>query len=256
MLLRTRHAVVTSKRVAWTVRQRLLLARRGHFSGVSLNFLEKSNVLLHPTPGALVECVFEAATDDIREHAQDVVRRACDSSPSEDLLPAPDRWNAGSEGLLLLALITLLRRPTNVVEVGVANGYSTRTVLTALSDLNSGTLTSFDIDKRCSAVVTRSQAQRWDFQLLPTGFARAALGLKSSISSLPPADLWFSDADHSYAWQRYEWNLAIASLGSDGVIVADDVDATPAWSELAGPIERHAIVDTRRVVGVGVIGQR
>lgn len=164
--------------------------------------------------------------------------------------PAPDRWNIGSLTGTLLAAVVLARRPSVFVEVGVANGTSTRIILAAMELNQRGVLHSFDIDARCANVAGSSLSARWKFNLLPNGRVASLAKLSDEIAKLGPIECWFSDADHTFTWQKFEWQLALSSLARGGLLIADDIYATPAWPVVTGGRESFALVDHRKVTGI------
>lgn len=236
---------------------RAKLVRSGYVHGVSLGFLERSGLALFNSPAVLLEGILpEKSASEIDAavaQAESVVRDA-DLDEGAAVGPAPSRWNVEHQTAMLLAAIVLLERPRALVEVGVANGTSTRALLAAMQVINQGQLVSFDIDARCKAVVSPALASRWEFRILPASKHASFSRLKDEVGALHDVDLWFSDADHSLAWQQAEWRLALKSVRPGGLLVADDIDATPAWPTVTKGWHTAALVDTRKVTGVVRVG--
>lgn len=236
---------------------RAKLVRSGYAHGVSLGFLERSGLALFNSPAVLLkEILLEKSASEVDAaiaQAESVLRDA-DLDEGAAVGPAPSRWNVERQTAVLLAAIVLLKQPRVLVEVGVANGTSTRVLLAAMQVINQGQLVSFDIDARCAAVVSPALASRWEFRLLPASRHASFSRLEDEVGELQDVDVWFSDADHSLAWQRAEWELALKTVCPGGLVVADDIDATPAWSEVTKGRPAAALVDTRKVTGVVRVG--
>lgn len=234
------------------ISSRLNLIRSGHAQGVSLGYLDRSGCVLMDEPRAALKWIFPAVDGSMIDHALLQAQSSVDAAQLDEgssVRPASERWNIEPLTAELLAAVVILLNPRHIVEVGVANGTSTRVMLSALEVVGDGRLLSFDIDPRCANVVSSRLAHRWDFQLLPTGQVASLVELERQVMGMTATDLWFSDADHSFAWQKAEWTIALRALRPGGILIADDVDATPAW-----PIATHGwdvagLVDRRKVTG-------
>ena len=231
---------------------------RGYANGVSLGFLDRSGCTLTQN----VRSVLSAFNPNLSEDDLDATLRDAlmivDRASAEDgsrSRHASERWDVGELTGLLLASVVLIRRPEVIVEVGVANGTSTRILLAAMNSIGSGQLHSFDIDARCAHVVGPALAGRWQFTLLPRKRTQALNQLGAQVGHVGPIDLWFSDADHTFAWQKLEWQLAMKSLTASGLLVADDIDATPAWPMATGGSGTVALIDGRKVTGITSVEQ-
>ena len=95
-----------------------------------------------------------------------------------------------------------------------------------------------------------SQGGNWNFHLLGSKATHKQLSKK--IEELPKVDLWVHDSNHGYRWQKFEYLLALNSLGDNGILVSDDLDASPAWGELAKEHFRksYIIFDSRKFIGI------
>jgi predicted O-methyltransferase YrrM len=69
-----------------------------------------------------------------------------------------------------------------------------------------------------------------------------------------PCDIWLHDSNHGQTWQSFEYSLAWNLLAPGGVLLSDDVDASPAWGEASiSYLDNPAIIfDTRKFIGVSV----
>jgi predicted O-methyltransferase YrrM len=158
-----------------------------------------------------------------------------------------------SDDLTRMAIWQVVRslQPEIVVETGVANGLSTRTILAALRANGHGKLCSFDVDPRAASSVPEEARARWEFTLLDAGSAMPQLA--AAVRPLSGGvGMWFHDSDHNYGWQRYEYDLAASVLAPGGVLISDDADGTEAFADfcLSEPTWlRRSLFDTRKVCG-------
>jgi hypothetical protein len=69
---------------------------------------------------------------------------------------------------------------------------------------------------------------------------------------LPKVDLWVHDSNHGYRWQKFEYQLAFSRLRKGGILISDDIDASPAWGELAKTLFRESFIvfDSRKFIGI------
>jgi hypothetical protein len=159
------------------------------------------------------------------------------------------RWNAEQNLFSLLYSLVCAINPNLVVETGVANGISTSAIMNALENSkNSGILHSFDVLSETSKAYKGSG--KWQFHLLNA--AKAHTQLKNRVQDLAKPTIWLHDSNHGYRWQKFEYLLAMKSLKKGGILISDDIDASPAWAELAGSVFRksYIIFDSRKFIGV------
>lgn len=152
----------------------------------------------------------------------------------------PGEW-AASETLLCLsyALVKLIR-PARVVETGTASGHLASAILAALSENGGdGHLHSFEMPpfgasdaSYAGAVIPTVLRARWTLHVGPS-----LLILPEALAGFSKIDLFIHDSDHSYWYQRDEYELALSFLRPGGVLVSDDVE-NDAFLEVA---ERHRL---------------
>jgi predicted O-methyltransferase YrrM len=165
----------------------------------------------------LEECRKITSTLDSRRKGQD--------------LEFPSEWAvASSTGLLLYGLVRAIA-PEVVVETGVANGVSSYYILEALGKNGKGRLVSFDIHPTAGGLLGPSQRSRWTFVTLPTKGTQESLA--NAVASLPPVDLAFTDADHSYPGQMWEYRVFWERLRPGSWLFSDDVDWSYAFLDFS-----------------------
>jgi predicted O-methyltransferase YrrM len=219
----------------------------GNRDGVSVNFLQKS------TDG-----IFLSTQDFMINSKLSYSELLKDLSAAKTLnkkvleehrLITNERWNAELELFSLLYVLVKSRKPKFVVETGVANGISTNAIMSALDEDNSsGSLNSFDILPETKDAYTGKG--KWNFHLLDK--RRTHKQLSMAVRNSPLVDIWLHDSNHGYRWQKFEYLLALSRLKEGGILISDDIDASPAWGELAKSHfkESYIIFDSRKFIGL------
>jgi len=132
-------------------------------------------------------------------------------------------FNSNPETLELLRLLIRETRPKIVIETGVANGASTRKILSSFKEFNlvDSELYSFDIDPRVASTdLIRSPQFNFVLVSSPDSFV-------NSMNEIKRVDLFYHDSDHSYDNQMLEYLTAWEMLNPEnGIIVSDDAN----WS--------------------------
>jgi len=228
-------------------KKRFALFLHGDRDGVSLNFLQKSTNGIFNSIEQLVKFEKELPTDILEylKAANELFEQTTQHQKSITSL----RWNAELQLFSLLYSFIRSSKAKTVVETGVANGFTTNAVMRALEENNNfGTLYSFDVLPETQSAYTGSG--NWNFNLL--NVRKAHKQLVEVVSKLPKVDLWIHDSNHGFRWQKFEYLLALERLNQGGILVSDDIDASPAWCELAKTHFRksYIIFDSRKFIGI------
>ncbi len=152
--------------------------------------------------------------------------------------------------LELLRLLIKEVRPSIVIETGVANGASTRKILSSLIefDLLDSKLFSLDIDPRVATPELVSSPQ-FNFVLVdsPKSFLTA-------MKEIEVVDLFYHDSDHSYVNQMLEYSTAWQMLNSDkGILVSDDINWSNAFLDFCKKVNRVPLLLSDRGKFTGII---
>jgi len=227
--------------------KRISLFLHGNRYGVSLNFLQKStNGIYLSTEEFMINSKlnYSDLLKDIST-ANTLYKRVL----ADQRLIANERWNAELELFSLLYVLVMSKKPQLLVETGVANGVSTNSIMLALGEANSsGSLHSFDVlPETKDAYIGEG---KWNFHLLDK--KRTHKQLSVAVGKFPLVDTWLHDSNHGYRWQKFEYLLALSRLKEGGILISDDIDASPAWGELAKSHfrESYIIFDSRKFVGI------
>jgi predicted O-methyltransferase YrrM len=136
----------------------------------------------------------------------------------------------GTHGILFLAIRKY--KPKVFVETGIASGYSSSIILTAMKLNGFGQLISIDINdsvticdlvKEIGWLVPESLRENWSKRI---GSSKEKL---SEINE--PIDVFYHDSDHSKENMLMEFNWASIHLKKGGVLISDDIDWNSAWKE-------------------------
>lgn len=180
------------------------------------------------------------SVDEALSDAFGLSKDGCRSLIARVQVPPPaDRsvWGGGADILNLTGSVVLLRRPSVVIETGVAMGFSTAVILAAMEANDAGALHSIDLPPlRVDAVsfvgevVPHELRKRWTLHVGPSRTILEGLAQK-----LAPIDLFVHDSDHSYAAQREEYRQAWPHLATGSCLISDDV-SNPAFIEFAAQV--------------------
>ncbi len=141
-------------------------------------------------------------------------------------------------------------RPERVVETGVARGFTSAVILSAMEANGSGHLWSIDLPEvnlvrsgGAGAAVDPDLGGRWTW--LRGGSRRL---LPKIIEANSPLDLFVHDSLHTRSNMLFEMRLAWSALRPGGLLLVDDVDHNSAFSEFTAGIDAPH--------GAGVQGNR
>jgi len=158
----------------------------------------------------------------------------------------PEFFDTNPQTLDLLETLVLHMSPEVVLESGVANGASTRRILSALSQNHvSGKLISCDIDDR---VATAELMANPMFEFVKVGAKRDFSAL---VERLVKIDLFYHDSDHSYDHQLFEYKTVWEKLPQGGILISDDVNWSNAFLDFCAKVKRvpYVLSDTQKFSG-------
>jgi hypothetical protein len=217
---------------------------------------------LHEWLGIGWPCQTQSDFQTIWPRAVDSVRAA-----GVDVGPASFAGFNDGDAALVRAIWCLVRhlQLSQVVETGVAHGFTSRFILEALERNGSGCLSSIDrppLDpvtrQRVGIAVPPELRKRW--QLLAGSSRRCLPGLLSRLGTI---DLFVHDSLHTERNVRFELDRAWAALRPGGALVVDDIDSNAGFGAFTGRISGFSALvceaepvrpDERRFNGKGLFG--
>ena len=182
----------------------------------------------------------------------------------------PERWQAaemrvraardGMGGGADVDLLFSLCRAFGVVralETGVAFGWSSLAILSAIAERPGAMLTSVDLpylganlDSLVGLAVPADLRDRWS---LRRGADREEL--PAAIADTRPIDLAHYDSDKSYAGRRWAYPLIWEGLRQGGLLMSDDIEDNLAFLDFAAElsVEPMIVATPRRDRLVGIL---
>jgi len=166
----------------------------------------------------------EALNPSLWQETQDYVRTFREEA-AKKLAGAPAMGGGGNYHLLYF--LTRFLRPENVLETGVAAGYSTHAVLSALEKNGTGRLYSSEFP-----YFRLSDPMRYVGILVPDDLKRRwTLGLEGDSVAVPKflerlsggIDLFHYDSDKTYAGRKETFQKVRPHLSSRAVVLVDDI---------------------------------
>lgn len=158
----------------------------------------------------------------------------------------PDFYDTNPKTLDLLETLVLNMNPQVVVETGVANGASTRRILSALShNRGGGKLISCDIDSR---VATAELLANPMFEFVEIG---TRSDFSDLVERLDKVDLFYHDSDHTYDHQLFEYSTVWEKMPRGGILVSDDINWSYAFLDFCVSVKRvpYVLSDTQKFAG-------
>ena len=176
------------------------------------------------------------------------------NSPDNKLLEKGDFYplfyNSNPRTLELLKMLIKELRPKTVIETGVANGISTRQILSSFKEyqLGDSKLYSFDIDYR---VGTPDLLRDPQFNFVVIDSQNSFLDAMKEIKSV---DLFYHDSDHSYHNQMLEYETAWKILNpKNGVLISDDINWSNAFLDFCKKVNRTPLLLSDGAKFAGII---
>ena len=176
------------------------------------------------------------------------------NSPDNKLLEKGDFYplfyNSNPRTLELLKMLIKELRPKTVIETGVANGISTRQILSSFKEFHLGDskLYSFDFDYRVGTPDLLSDPQ---FNFVVIDSQKSFLDAMKEIKSV---DLFYHDSDHSYYNQMLEYETAWKILNpKNGVLISDDINWSNAFLDFCKKVNRTPLLLSDGAKFAGII---
>jgi len=169
----------------------------------------------------------------------------------EELPSAKTRFGGGGAYALLYFLVRL-RRPSVIVETGVAAGWSSAAFLAALEANGHGELRSSDLPyfrqgaqvDEIGTPVPQEPKGRW--HLFVEG---DRINLPQIVGQVPSIDLFHYDSDKSTAGRSFALSVVGPRLSANATVLFDDILDNSHFRNLAGA-DKRVLSDHRRFVGM------
>ncbi len=136
----------------------------------------------------------------------------------------------------ILYVITRIVEPANVLETGVANGFSTAYILKALRRNQRGTLYSIDFPIKEEAIIPEDKSSGWVVPeelrkqwSLETG--KVSDLLMQILEKINKLDMFFHDSLHTYQNMFWEFENVWVRLQNNGYLLSHDIGLNSAWED-------------------------
>jgi hypothetical protein len=113
------------------------------------------------------------------------------------------------------------KKPSLVIETGVAAGKSTNLILNQLRINGSGRLVSIDVTSNVGELIEQQNKFLWTLEVLPNFLRRQRF--EALLNKYSKAEIFLHDSDHSVAWQLFEIKRATVLLSDLSYILVDDI---------------------------------
>jgi predicted O-methyltransferase YrrM len=173
----------------------------------------------------------------------------------EDRVPAQYRGMGGGGDYALLYLLVRLRRPTVVVETGVAQGWTSEAILSALHVNGHGHLWSSDFpywrmdspEDGIGLMVDPAHRERWTLHTKGD-----QINLPIIVAEAGPIDLLHYDSDKSVRGRRRAMGVLEPRLSARALVVFDDVNDNDAFQRFvaARPWEHRVLAYRNKKIGI------
>ena len=124
-------------------------------------------------------------------------------------------------GLLIYCYVRS-KKPTLIIETGVAAGVSSSILLEGLRlNGNSGDLVSIDITEKVGEVIPKNLRSSWTLKVLD--HRNQETSLINLLRLYNASEIFLHDSDHSGPWQIFEFKEALLNLKMCEVFFFDDI---------------------------------
>ncbi len=163
---------------------------------------------------------------------------------------------SGASNINLLYEIIKIKKPRNIIETGVAYGWSSYAILLAINHNKFGKLISIDLPyplinekKNIGVIVPKNLKKKWTLI-----FDRDFSGIKKALKKFNyKVDLFHYDSDKNYEPKLKNLQLIWNYISNNGVIICDDINDNYAFFDFVKKINKKYFVLKTYKKYVGVI---
>ena len=163
-------------------------------------------------------------------------------------LSYPINRNISKFGGEVLYSIIRKTKPRIVIETGIANGLSTRLILSALNKNEQGKLISVDINNDAGGLLNCFNTSRWICKI-----GKPKEGLMGALNMVDELDIFIHDSDHSYENMLFEYQNAYKKIARGGLLLSDDVNANNAFLDFSKEHNLHPYIIPSKWKSFGIL---
>jgi predicted O-methyltransferase YrrM len=158
--------------------------------------------------------------------------------------PYPINFGLNRNVARLLFFLCKFTKPTYVIETGVANGFSSSYILSALDILDNGELFSFEniflpwqTKEKIGSAIPENLKKRHHLVI-----GNSTFELKKLLNKLESIDIFIHDSTHTYNTMMKEFEISWPYIKTGGFLFSDDVHKNNAFLDFAEIIHRKPII--------------
>ena len=161
----------------------------------------------------------------------------------------------GESNLNLLFNITINLKPKQIIETGVAYGWSSLAFLMAIKYNNNGKLVSVDMpypalnnEKYVGHVIPNELKKNWSLIRMAD-----IDGIPNAINKYKNFDLCHYDSDKSYQGRMNSYPILWKSLNKNGIFISDDISDNRAFRDFLMQIKRKPFIIKYKKQLLGIV---
>ena len=182
--------------------------------------------------------------DELENHLDKFIEvKRKEEYPSVDN-PYPVIYGLNRSVSRLLYLLCFVLKPSIVVETGVANGFSSSYILSAMEKVDHGKLFSIDgiirpwhTAEKIGLAIPQHLKQRQNLIL-----GNASVELKKLLDEINLIDIFIHDSSHTYQNMKNEFHIAWPHIREGGFLFSDDVSQHDAFLDFSDEINVKPII--------------
>jgi len=180
-------------------------------------------------------------------------------SRAERILSKSKVWQGGGGAYDFLYFLVMKTKPFVVLETGVASGFSTNAILTALKNLQFGQLYSSDLpypntegSKEAIGILVEEENKK-NWTLCIDGDEKCLKKINDNIKRI---DIFHYDSDKSYESRKFAWDILKSKFEKNTIIIYDDIHNNFHFRDLVNQlkVEYKVFKFENKYVGIFVYG--
>lgn len=170
----------------------------------------------------------------------------------DSLSGIPSEYDVEARTAQLLYVIVRWRRPETILETGIARGFSSYALLSAVKANGTGTVHSCDVDVESGEFVNADLRNFWTKHVIDGRDAERSF--LSVVNALNTIDFFFHDSNHRKQWMEFEFITVVPKMPSGAILGSDDVDLNQAFLSVLPACSKSVIVlDSRKASAFAVV---
>lgn len=164
----------------------------------------------------------------------------------------PPSYDVETRTAELLYVLARWRRPKLILETGIARGFSSFALLSAVKANGFGVVHSCDVNPAAGEFVDVDLRENWVKHVINGRSAKKDfLGVVEKIDAI---DFFFHDSNHREKWMDFEFSSVLPRMSSGSVLGSDDVDMNSAFLNVVAISSKSVILlDSRKSSGFAII---